>query len=187
MAILLFRQNQKQHRWAKAAFSCALATFLVLLLSSAFYAESVRLGSVFTHAIQSVEQETVADLSSVLDGGDVWKRQDPPPLTWDVAVAKGRVLACLMENDETGAGAYLNTLKPGMQLSSTFTSYADLATWGWTTNSGYTEPGYEESIDNAITSLGIDLANNVPVRFDQNQMVTVGGVLYYVSLLARAV
>lgn len=117
--------------------------------------------------------------SNFFDSFDLWKRAET--LTWDGAQNKGRALVCLMENTRAEAAIIAAGLFP---VTSPYTTYTDLALWGWEPNNGYTEPGFGNALNSIFTSIGITLANNVLVQVDQTQDVTVNGISYPVSLLA---
>ncbi|RAK97355.1 uncharacterized protein BO80DRAFT_482409 [Aspergillus ibericus CBS 121593] len=102
--------------------------------------------------------------------------------TYNTAVAKGNALYCLMSNTEEGAQAYMETYKPGVAVSSPWTEYSSLETWGWQLWPAYTEGSYEDVLDNYMSvQLDMDNDGGQAVEHRQNKDVTVDGTFYPLS------
>lgn len=156
--------RHRQRRWVKVTLSCMMASLLLLLLANTLQLYPLGKASIQ----QDVRHQTLQ------------KRQI---LTWNRAVAKGNALSCLMENNAANAQAYMNTYKPGVQVASQWMDFASIAAWGWESNNGYTEPGFENTLDSVFTSLGVKVSDNVPKQWVQSRDVTMDGIDYRVSLI----
>jgi hypothetical protein len=163
----------KRHIFAKAAACYALLCLLILFSHNRLHVKPLDEKNL-------AQQQSFYDLSNVSESVHLHKRARPP-LSFDQAENKGRALVCLMETTQTGANQI--TANNNFPVTTPYTQYSDLGRFGWV-KSQQTEPGFEDELDSVFTAIGLTLANNVFVRWDQTQDVTVNGVFYLVSPLS---
>ncbi|PYI09412.1 hypothetical protein BO78DRAFT_438028 [Aspergillus sclerotiicarbonarius CBS 121057] len=98
---------------------------------------------------------------------------------YNIAKGKGNALYCLMSNTIDGAQDYMDTFKPGVAVSSPWTDYGALETWGWDLWPLYTEGSYEGVLDKYMSEqLDMENEGGRAVEHRQTKDVTVEDIFY---------